>query len=232
MKKTILIIDDDEKLNRLLKDYLSNYGFSVQSAAHPEEGMKKIKTLLPQLIILDVMLPGMNGFEVCKQIRRSHSIPILMLTARGEVTDRIVGLELGADDYLAKPFEPRELVARIQSILRRTSNSTVTPKRRFGSLLIDFQKRTVLLNKEPVDLTTMEFQALSLLANNAGVVMSRDQIMDALRGIEYEAFDRSVDIIMSRLRSKLLDDPKSPSFIKTVWGTGYVFIVEESEDGK
>jgi DNA-binding response OmpR family regulator len=143
-----------------------------------------------------------------------------------------VGLELGADDYLAKPFEPRELVARIQSILRRTGNSPVTPKRRFGSLVIDFQKRTVLLNNEPVELTTMEFQALSLLANNAGAVMSRDQIMDALRGIEYEAFDRSVDIVMSRLRSKLLDDPKFPSFIKTVWGTGYVFIVEESEDGE
>lgn len=232
MKKTILIIDDDEKLNRLLKDYLGNYGFSVESVTHPDEGMKKIKTLQPQLIILDVMLPGMNGFEVCKQIRRSHTTPILMLTARGEVADRIVGLELGADDYLAKPFEPRELVARIQSILRRTENSPVTPKRRFGSLVIDFQKRTVLLNNEPVELTTMEFQALSLLANNAGAVMSRDQIMDALRGIEYEAFDRSVDIVMSRLRSKLLDDPKSPSFIKTVWGTGYVFIVEESEDGE
>jgi DNA-binding response OmpR family regulator len=232
MKKTILIIDDDEKLNRLLKDYLGNYGFSVQSAVNPEDGMKKIKTLLPQLIILDVMLPGMNGFEVCKLIRRSHSIPILMLTARGEVTDRIVGLELGADDYLAKPFEPRELVARIQSILRRTDHSAMTPKRRFGPLLIDFQKRTVLLNNEPIDLTTMEFQALSLLANNAGVVMSRDQIMDALRGIEYEAFDRSIDVVMSRLRSKLLDDPKSPLFIKTVWGTGYVFIAEESEDDK
>lgn len=143
-----------------------------------------------------------------------------------------MGLELGADDYLAKPFEPRELVARIQSILRRTGHSTVTSKRCFGPLFIDFQRRTVLLNNEPINLTTTEFQALSLLANNAGIVMSRDQIMDALRGIEYEAFDRSVDIVMSRLRSKLLDDPKSPSFIKTVWGTGYVFIVEETEDDK
>jgi DNA-binding response OmpR family regulator len=232
LKKTILIIDDDEKLNRLLKDYLGNYGFSVESATRPEEGIKKIKTILPQLIILDVMLPGMNGFEVCKQIRRSHTIPILMLTARGEVTDRIVGLELGADDYLAKPFEPRELVARIESILRRTGQSTAIPKRRFGPLRIDFQKRAVLLNNEPVDLTTTEFQALSLLANNAGAVMSRDQIMDALRGIEYEAFDRSVDIVMSRLRSKLLDDPKLPLFIKTVWGTGYVFIAEENEDAE
>jgi DNA-binding response OmpR family regulator len=229
-KTTILIIDDDEKLNRLLTDYLGNYGFHVQSAVNPEDGLKKVKTLLPRLIILDVMLPGMNGFEVCKQIRRSHTIPILMLTARGEVTDRIVGLELGADDYLAKPFEPRELVARIQSILRRTEHAATVPKRRFGPLLIDFQKRAVRLHDEPVDLTTAEFQALSLLANNAGVALSRDRIMDALRGIDYEAFDRSVDIAVSRLRSKLNDDPKSPAFIKTVWGTGYVFIAEESPD--
>jgi DNA-binding response OmpR family regulator len=232
LKKTILIIDDDEKLNRLLKDYLGNYGFTVQSAVNAEDGLKKIKTLLPQLIILDVMLPGMNGFEVCKQIRRSCTTPILMLTARGEVTDRIVGLELGADDYLAKPFEPRELVARIQSILRRTEHVVTTPKRRFGPLLIDFQKQSVSLHGEPVDLTTSEFKALSLLADNGGIVLNRDRIMDALRGIDYEAFDRSVDITMSRLRSKLQDDPKSPTFIRTVWGTGYVFIVEESEDGE
>ncbi len=232
MKKTILIIDDDEKLNRLLKDYLGNYGFDVQSAVNPEQGLKKLKAQPPQLIILDVMLPGTNGFEVCKQIRRAHTTPILMLTARGDVTDRIVGLELGADDYLAKPFEPRELVARIQSILRRTDHACITPKRRFGALLIDFQRRIVQLHNEPVDLTTAEFRALSLLASNGGTVLSRDQIMDALRGVDYEAFDRSVDITMSRLRSKLHDDPKSPVFIKTVWGTGYVFIAEESPDGE
>lgn len=231
MKKKILIIDDDEKLNRLLKDYLGNQGYFVLCATHPDDGLKKLKTQSPQLIILDIMLPGMNGFEVCKIIRRTSTVPILMLTARGEITDKVVGLELGADDYLAKPFEPRELVARIQSILRRTQQTVINAKRRFGPLVIDFQKRIASLENEPVDLTTTEFQVLSLLVENPGAVLTRDQIMDALRGIECEAFNRSIDITMSRLRQKLKDNPKSPDFIKTVWGAGYVFITEETEDG-
>ena len=232
MKKTILIIDDDEKLNKLLKDYLHNYGFDVLSAIHPEEGLKKLKAQSPVLVILDVMLPDMNGFEVCKVIRRSSSVPILMLTARGELTDKVVGLELGADDYLAKPFEPRELVARIQSILRRAQQTVVTAKRRFGALVVDFQKRVACLADEPIDLTTTEFEALAFLVENPGVVLSRDRIMDALRGVECEAFNRSIDITMSRLRQKLKDNPKSPNFIKTIWGTGYVFIAPETEDGQ
>jgi DNA-binding response OmpR family regulator len=231
MKKTILIIDDDEKLNRLLKDYLGNQGYLVLCTTHPDDGLKKLKAQSPHLVILDIMLPDMNGFEVCKVIRRTSTVPILMLTARGEVTDKVVGLELGADDYLAKPFEPRELVARIQSILRRTQQALINAKRRFGPLVIEFQKRIATLENEPLDLTTTEFQVLSLLVENPGAVLTRDQIMDALRGIECEAFNRSIDIIMSRLRQKLKDDPKSPDFIKTVWGTGYVFITEETEDG-
>ncbi len=231
MKKTILIIDDDEKLNRLLKDYLGNQGYIVLTAIHPVDGLKKLKSQPPHLIILDVMLPDMNGFEVCKIIRRSSTVPILMLTARGDVTDKVVGLELGADDYLAKPFEPRELVARIQSILRRTQQTVISAKRRFGSLVIDSQKRIAYLGNEPLDLTTTEFEALSFLVENRGVVLTRDQIMDALRGVECEAFNRSIDIAMSRLRQKLKDNPKSPVFIKTVWGTGYVFIADETDDG-
>ncbi len=230
MKKTILIIDDDEKLNRLLKDYLGNQGYLVLCATHPDDGLKKIKTQSPHLIILDIMLPDMNGFEVCKVIRRTSTVPILMLTARGEVTDRVVGLELGADDYLAKPFEPRELVARIQSILRRTQQTIINARRRFGQLVIDFQKRVASLENEPLELTTTEFEILSLLLETPGAVLTRDQIMDALRGFECEAFNRSIDIAMSRLRQKLKDNPKSPEFIKTVWGTGYVFIAEETED--
>ena len=147
LKKTTLMIDDDEKLNRLLKDYLGNQGYLVLTATHPDDGLKKLKSQSPHLIILDVMLPDMNGFEVCKIIRRSSTVPILMLTARGEVTDKVVGLELGADDYLAKPFEPRELVARIQSILRRAQQTIISAKRRFGSLVIDFQKRICLSRK-------------------------------------------------------------------------------------
>ena len=231
LKRTILIIDDDEKLNRLLKDYLGNQGYLVLTATHPDDGLKKLKSQSPHLIILDVMLPDMNGFEVCKIIRRSSIVPILMLTARGEVTDKVVGLELGADDYLAKPFEPRELVARIQSILRRAQQTIISAKRRFGSLVIDFQKRVAYLGNEPLDLTTTEFEALSLLVENPNAVLTRDQIMDTLRGVECEAFNRSIDITMSRLRQKLKDNPRSPVFIKTVWGTGYVFIAEETDDG-
>jgi DNA-binding response OmpR family regulator len=200
------------------------------SATQPEEGLKMLKSLAPNLVILDVMLPGMNGFEVIRIIRRTQAVPVIMLTARGEFADRVVGLELGADDYLAKPFEPRELAARIQSILRRTEQSVITAKRKFGPLVVDFQKRVASLHGLPLDLTTTEFAALSLLAENPGTVLSRDQIMDALRGMECEAFNRSIDITMSRLRQKLKDNPKSPEFIKTVWGTGYLFIAEETAD--
>jgi DNA-binding response OmpR family regulator len=230
MKKTILIIDDDEKLNTLLTDYLAKYDFQVMSATHPDEGLKKLKIHSPNLIILDVMLPGMSGFEVLKTVRRSSTVPVIMLTARGEFTDRVVGLELGADDYLAKPFEPRELVARILSVLRRTGQNVISAKRTFGPLAIDFQKRVATLHDLSLDLTTTEFAALSLLVENPGAVLNRDQIMDALRGMECDAFNRSIDITMSRLRQKLKDNPKNPDFIKTIWGTGYVFIAKESED--
>jgi DNA-binding response OmpR family regulator len=170
------------------------------------------------------MLPEMDGFEVCKTIRRSSSVPIIMLTARGEVTDKVVGLELGADDYLAKPFEPRELVARIQSVLRRGRPISDPRSLSFNRLTIDLAKQVALLDGKPVDLTTNEFSALALLAKNAGKVLNRDQILQELRGMDCEAFNRSVDITMSRLRQKLKDDPRSPEFIKTVWGTGYVFV--------
>lgn len=226
MKPSILIIDDDEKLNNMLKDYLSDFGFSIFTALEPGEGFKILGEKLPDLIILDIMLPHMNGFEVCKTIRKTHTVPIIMLTARGEVMDKVVGLELGADDYLPKPFEPRELVARIQSVLRRTQQDNQSEIETFGRLAIDYKKRAVLLDGKDAGLTTNEFTALSLLAKNAGKVLSRDQILDTLRGMECEAFNRSVDITMSRVRQKLKDDPKDPTFIKTVWGAGYVFIGE------
>ncbi|MBT8370981.1 MAG: response regulator transcription factor [Desulfobacterales bacterium] len=224
MNPTILIIDDDEKLNQLLKGFLSDFGFKTLTAVHPEQGLKKLKHKSPDLVILDVMLPSMDGFEVCKKIRRSSSIPIIMLTARGELMDKVVGLELGADDYLPKPFEPRELVARIHSVLRRAKKIDETRPQSFGRLEIDFSKHIVQLDGDIADLTTNEFTALALLAGNPGKVFNRDQILQELRGIDCDAFNRSVDITMSRLRQKLDDDPKSPNFIKTVWGTGYVFI--------
>ena len=232
MNQTILIIDDDKKLNLLLEDFFKGFGFRTITAIHPEEGLKKLKRQAPDIIILDVMLPGMNGFEVCKTIRQFSSIPIIMLTAKGELMDRVVGLELGADDYLAKPFEPRELVARIQSVLRRTSPVEDKQTRIFGEMIINFNEHTVKVAGKKVDLSTNEFAALSLLARNPSKVLNRDQILDELRGIECDAFNRSVDITMSRLRQKLNDDPKNPVFIKTVWGTGYMFIVEEQRDAE
>jgi DNA-binding response OmpR family regulator len=231
MAWTILVVDDDEKLNQLLKRFLKDYGYDVFSAIDADEGLKKVRTVIPDLIILDVMLPGMTGFDVCKRIRESSSVPIIMLTARGDVMDKVVGLELGADDYLPKPFEPRELVARIQAVLRRVQNRRTDRRRRFGALTIDFHRRRALMDDHEVDLTTSEFAALELLVRNAGRVLDRDEIMQALRGIDSEQFNRVVDITMSRVRQKLGDDPKHPRFIKTIWGTGYMFVAQESVDG-
>jgi DNA-binding response OmpR family regulator len=227
MKKKILVIDDDQKLNQLLKDYLAKFGFTVTAYTHPQQGLKALKQEMPDLIILDIMLPDMDGFEACKKIRQDYSVPIIMLTARGEVTDRIVGLELGADDYLPKPFEPRELVARIHSILRRSRADIKTGIKRFGPIIVDFNKHLVLLNDKPVDLTTTEFEILKLFLRRPGMVLTREQILDNLWNIEVDAFNRSVDVLVSRLRQKLGDDPKNPQFIKTVWGSGYMFIGDE-----
>ncbi len=226
----ILIIDDDKKLNTLLSDYLLKFGFKVTTATHPEKGLKILKMELPDIIILDIMLPDMNGFEVCREIRKEYSVPIIMLTARGEVTDRIVGLELGADDYLPKPFEPRELVARIQTILRRVQGDVKTEIRKFGELTVDFRKHSVLLNDKHIELTTAESEILFLFIKNAGKVLNRDQILNQIRGFEWESFNRSVDVLISRLRHKLNDDPNHPRYIKTIWGTGYMFIGEEIEN--
>lgn len=227
---TILIIDDDEKLNLLLMDYLSKFDFRVETATHPSEGISKIETVSPDLVILDIMLPDMDGFDVCKTIRKTHTLPIIMLTARGDVMDRIVGLELGADDYLPKPFEPRELVARIQTVLRRTGQKEPQDVRSYGDLSIDVQKQRVTLKGSRVTLTTNEFVLLDVLTRQPGRVFNRDQLLQELRGIDCDAFNRSVDITLSRLRQKLHDDPKSPAFIKTVWGTGYTFIGGDDND--
>jgi len=230
MDRTILVIDDDEKLNHLLKRFLRDYGFRIYSAIDADEGLKKVRTVQPDLVILDVMLPGMTGFDVCRRIREFSAVPIIMLTARGDVTDKVVGLELGADDYLPKPFEPRELVARMQAVLRRAQHTGADRRRCFGTLSIDFHRRLALLDGRDVGLTTTEFAALDLLVRHAGKPLDRDEIMQTLRGIDSECFNRVVDITMSRLRQKLGDDPKHPQYVKTVWGTGYMFVARESED--
>jgi len=226
MKSKILIIDDDEKLTGLLTRFLSDFGFRIASAHTPSKGFKLLHDFAPDLIVLDIMLPEMDGFEVCKRIRQKSDIPIIMLTARGELTDKVVGLELGSDDYLAKPFEPRELVARINTVLRR-SKSHHKKRHSFGELSIDFDQRKALLKDRDINLTTGEFTVLTLLTTSPGRVFDRDEILQELRGMDSDAFNRTVDIAVSRLRQKLGDDPKEPRYIKTVWGSGYVFIGRE-----
>ncbi|RPI14760.1 MAG: DNA-binding response regulator [Ignavibacteriae bacterium] len=229
MSKSILVIDDDDKLNDLLKEYLSKYNYKVASAETPGEGFTKLKLNHFDLIILDVMLPEMDGFEACKQIRKEYETPIIMLTARGEVTDKIVGLELGADDYLPKPFEPRELLARIQSVLRRyemkfKKNEIV----KFKHLIIDPNKRTAVYYNKDLELTSTEFELLMLFVKHNGKVLSRDEIMQNTRGISWMSYDRSVDVMVSRLRNKFKNIHNSKEqVIKTVHTVGYMFFTEE-----
>lgn len=226
----ILLIDDDEKLGDLLVAYFDRFELDLTAATDPVKGLEILESLQPDLVILDVMLPGQDGFDVCRTIRKTSSVPVIMLTARGEVTDRIVGLELGADDYMPKPFEPRELVARIQNVLRRAGNApSAKPILKFDGLEIDIERRAVNLAGVLLELTTMEYQLLLLLAQNPGKNYNRDEILNELRGIDAQLFSRSVDILVSRLRQKLGDTGKDQRYIKTVWGTGYVFLGQESE---
>jgi len=221
----ILLIDDDEKLGDLLTAYFGRFELELTAATDPEQGLKVLDSLKPDLVILDVMLPGQDGFDVCRTIRKTSSVPIIMLTARGEVTDRIVGLEIGADDYMPKPFEPRELVARIQNVLRRSGDAPSNKEElKFDDLEINLERRTVTLGGELLELTTMEYQLLILFAKNPGKNFTRDEILNELRGIDAQLFSRSVDILVSRLRQKLGDTGKDQRFVKTVWGTGYVFV--------
>ncbi len=224
----ILLIDDDEKLGGLLSAYFERFDLELISATLPSAGLEKLRREKPDLVILDVMLPEQDGFEVCRTIRKTSAVPIIMLTARGEVTDRIVGLEIGADDYLPKPFEPRELVVRIQNILRRSEpRGPQGDEYHYQDLTVNIERRTADLEGESLNLTTMEFQLLALFAANPGRTFSRDEILNELRGIDAQIFSRSVDILVSRLRQKLNDVAKKPRFIKTVWGTGYTFVGEE-----
>jgi DNA-binding response OmpR family regulator len=225
---TLLIIDDDAELVELVREYMSSHGWVVQSAETPKRGIQMIREKSPRLVILDVMLPEKDGFEVCREIRRFSEVPIIMLTARGELTDRVVGLEVGADDYLSKPFAARELLARIQTILRRQSRLVMaaeeTPPLRFHKIKIDLYGRSVHNEQQLVDLTTAEFDVLALLAQHPGKVFTREQIMDEVKGVDWQAFNRTIDVLISRIRTKLGDNSKRPRYIKTIWGAGYVFV--------
>ena len=221
----VLIIDDDRKHSELLQTYFKRFGINLICALESEEGFRKLRREEPDLVLLDVMLPGKDGFEICREIRKNSNIPIIMLTARGEVIDRVSGLELGADDYLGKPFEPRELVARVQAILRRSEAAGPTGgKLEFEGMSIDTETRTVEVDGAPVDLTSMEYELLLILARRHGKKMSRDDILSELRGIDAAILTRSVDIMVSRLRGKIGDSVKPPRFIQTIWGRGYSFV--------
>jgi DNA-binding response OmpR family regulator len=222
----LLLVDDDQALAALLVEYLGRFGFQVRTAADPEAGLRLLRNDPPDLLILDVMLPGMDGFAVCRKVRESSRVPIIMLTARGDVHDRIVGLEMGADDYLSKPFEPRELVARIQAVLRRQTplEAETEGTVRVGDVELSRASRSARLAGRELVLTTAEFELLALLVRNRGRILGRDRILEATRGLDWEAYDRSVDVLVSRLRQKLGDDARRPRLIRTVRGAGYSFI--------
>ncbi|HSG58715.1 MAG TPA: response regulator transcription factor [Woeseiaceae bacterium] len=221
----VLLIDDDKKHSELLQAYFKRFGINLVCAGDATAGMKKLNREEPDLLLLDIMLPGKDGFEICREVRKISNIPIIMLTARGDVIDRVSGLELGADDYIGKPFEPRELVARVQATLRRSEIAGPTAgELNFEGLSIDTETRAVRVDDQPVDLTSMEYELLLILARRHGRKLSRDDILSELRGIDAAILTRSVDIMISRLRQKLGDSVKPPRFIQTVWGRGYSFI--------
>ena len=233
MRYQLLMIEDDARLAGMVGDYLEQNGFGVSRAGDGQSGLARLSNPsggeVPDLVILDLMLPDIDGLEVCRRLRALDSpaaqTPVLMLTAKGDPMDRIIGLEMGADDYLPKPFEPRELLARIRAILRRRGEHAPVPQNilSFGSLEIDRDARTVQLAGKICELTSYQFDLLTALAERAGRVLSRNQIMEAVRGRELDAFDRSIDVHMGRIRAAIEADPKDPKRILTVRGVGYMF---------
>jgi len=237
-QQSLLLIDDDQRLADLMREYLSRSGYAVECALEGGTGLTAVKSGKSDLVILDLMLPDMDGLDVCRKIRAlpdaTADVPVLILTAKSDPMDRIIGLELGADDYLSKPFEPRELLARVRTILRRQRSNvsappaTAPPVMNFGSLEIDRGARLVKVNGKPADLTGYQFDLLVALAEHAGQVLSRNQLIEAVRGREMEAFDRSIDVHVGRIRSAIETSVKNPKRILTVRGLGYIFVKHQS----
>jgi two-component system, OmpR family, phosphate regulon response regulator OmpR len=220
----VLILDDDLKLGRLVVGYLAKHGVGAKHAPSPRDFERILRQDPADVLVLDVMLPDKDGFAVLRELRaRADATPVLMLTARGELADKVLGLESGADDYLPKPFEPRELLARLQALARRGQPAAAGVSVH-GRLRLDHGRRSASLDGRELGLSAYEFAGLAALAATAGRVLSRDQLMDRLRGVEHDANDRSLDVLVSRLRKLLGDDPRKPAFIKTVYGTGYLFL--------
>ncbi len=227
MTVRLLMIEDDQRLARMVAEYLSPHGMNVTSSITASEGLALLKRETFDLVLLDLMLPDGDGLELCGQLRRQSSLPVIMLTARGDPMDRVVGLELGADDYLPKPFEPRELLARIRAVLRRPHYSLVERRTRqvlrFGQLEIDIDARIARVRGTEVAMTSHQFEMLKTLAEHAGRVLSREQLLDLVKGETLESFDRSIDVHIARIRAVIEEDPKHPRRIITVRGAGYVF---------
>jgi len=230
MAERVLLIEDDERLAGMVQDYLGGSGFTVEHVGDGEAGLARLARGGVDAVLLDLMLPGMDGFEICRRIRAKHDLPILMLTARGDDTDRIVGLELGADDYLPKPFNPRELLARLRAILRRVHRGPAEDQTlRFGRLEIDPASRRVSVGGVEQTLPGYQFDILLALARHAGRVLSRDQLMDLVKGEALEAFDRSIDVHVSRIRAAIEEDPRRPRRIVTIRGAGYLFARQQDQ---
>jgi DNA-binding response OmpR family regulator len=226
MNTPVLLIDDDSKLAELLKTYLENHGYTLTAVTTAQEGFRNLRAREFELVLLDIMLPDGDGLEVCKRIRMVSTVPVVMLTARGADEDKIIGLELGADDYLAKPFNPRELVARMKAVLRRKGTAGTeenAPPIQYKDFQLNPSDQKVIVRGKEVELTSAEFRILKVLAANPGRVFTRERLMELAQGRDFDGIDRSIDVHVSRLRNKIEEDPKNPRWIKTVWGTGYRF---------
>ena len=226
MATKVLVVDDEQTVTEVVERYLLREGYEVTVAADDQEALRLAREWGPDLVVLDLMLPVKDGLELCRELRKETELPIIMLTARGEETDRVVGLEIGADDYVVKPFSPRELVARVKAVLRRTSSGTGQPSGdaiRFGDLIINPRTRSVTTNGREVHLTAKEFDLLRFLASNSGQVFTRVQLMDQVWDYSFAAESSTVTVHIRRLREKVETDPIRPQYIKTVWGVGYKF---------
>jgi len=231
MTQKILVVDDELEIVRLVRAYLERAGFAVVTASEGREALAVFRHERPNLVVLDLNLPGIDGLDVCRAMRRDSDVPIIMLTARLEETDRLIGLELGADDYVVKPFSPREIVARVRAVLRRSEGTPVRPEVvSAAGVTVDLTRRTASVAGQPLDLTTMEFDLLALLVEHPGQVFTRLQLLDRVQGAAYEGYERTIDVHIKNLRKKLGDDPQNPHYIETVRGVGYRFCQYETPD--